>query len=85
MNLENVNKMLKKSSRIAKTRNDLMRIYGMATRITSYVLTGLETGQEIDNLIDDCDFCKNYAREIADELNEIATEILAVCEDETIY
>ena len=85
MNLKNTNEMLKKSTRIAKTRNDLTRIHAMANRITSYVLTGLETGQDLDNLIDHCHYCRDYASAITDELNEIATEILAVCEDETIY
>ena len=85
MNLENTNEMLKKSSRIAKTRNDLTRIHSIANLMTSYVFTGLETGQDLDNLQDHCSYCLDFMSEIADELNEIATEILAVCEDETIY
>lgn len=85
MNLENVNQMLKKSSRIAKTRNDLTRIHSIANLMTSYVLTGLETAQDLDNLQDHCSYCLDFMSEITDELNEIATEIMAVCEDETIY
>lgn len=84
MNLENANEMLKQSSRIAKTRNDLTRIHSIANLMTSYVLTGLETSQDLDNLQDHCSYCLDFMSETTDELNRIASEILAVCENVTI-
>lgn len=84
MNLKNVNEMLKNSSRIAKTRNDMSRIHSSATLITSYVLTGVETNQDLDNLLDHCHYCLDFTSETTDELNKIATEIIAVVENVTI-
>ena len=84
MNLENVNEMLKKSSRIAKTRNDLTRIHVNANLMTSYVLTGLETNQDLDVLLTYCNYCLKFANETIDELNAIATEIITDFENVTI-
>lgn len=84
MNLENTNEMLKKSSRIAKIRNDLTRIHSIVNLMTSYVLTGLETNQDLDNLRDHCHYCLDFTSETTDELNEIATEIIAVIDNTTI-
>ena len=84
MNLENTNEMLKKSSRIAKTRNDLTRIHVSANLMTSYVLTGLETNQDLDVLLTHCRYCLKFANETIDELNAIATEIIAVIDNTTI-
>ena len=84
MNLENVDKMLKKSSRIAKTRNDITRIHVSANLMTSYVLTGLETNQDLDVLLRHCHYCLKFANETIDELNAIATEIITDFENVTI-
>ena len=85
MNSENVNEMLKKhSSRIVKTRDDIMRIYVMTTRISSYLLTGIESNTDLENLIDHCDYCLGFTSEITDELNKMATEIITDFEDVTI-
>ena len=85
MNSENVNEMLKKhSSRIVKTRDDITRIHVMTTRISSYLLTGIETNHDLDNFIDHCDYCRGFTSEITDELNKMATEIITDFENVTI-